>query len=1038
MEKRKLRVIPIYKFFQLMDLPSKTIFLFLFLGLAALCTGLAVSADDPVKWSMDVAEVPATQRKDVSLIDYASNYRTVTAEVQAYKENVIIGPRMIVPKSWMVLIFTVAMTLGWTSLLAGASYIRGYGIFGPFLLFGIFTIKEQMFEAAYPGIGLAISFGWAVLVAIPAFLLHQRYIKLRFWLRFLIFLVLIGAPRLVLYQIAGWEGLHRASAEAFQVYLFFSLAFLFLIASEINNLVFFLGTNAKKRKYRLHTNILLGILVVLAGLQFIMLQDSLGWDLVKIPKNFPLRPMHLVAFSALVMVGTKQNLYPVLKDYISNRGMTFVLLGTGLLGMGIFFYHSMLGEMLYRYSIERLAIIVIFLTSVFHLIYTYLNFGALLRARVNFYYISMLPRRLMYFFVVIATFLGGLALEASGGFHSRPSFSTSIYNRLGDAYLIEGDKAQAMGYYNAAIGVAKRGVKGNYNRAILAWTVAEDTDLAEKHFQQATRFLPFAPAYINLAAMELETGMPGQAMFYLKKGLRETKDQYLHNNLAQMYVLLGDPDSAIIHTKEALRLDPGNSTFYGNLASIYMDYGRYDEAAKYFREGLECDPVSPMTVTNAYFFDLAYGGHLEVDEDVVRLPEIRDHLEAWFNLAISRFRRQDIAGTRRVLDSLTASIDRGLPDSLKGGYRPPELLFLDGCLLFEEGEVRNSISRMEFLDQNYPPLKPYTKHFLGAAYHGQGVPGTAAEFYRKSLTNGRSSDLMNEALMEIDRGDHDYAFMLLNRARAGDSTLMDQVATEIALLQLARGEYLMAAVGFDLGSLTRDEWTRVGLYAGKVGNIPAALEAFRKLITMDSSSVIPYLEMGRISLANNDPLARENLQPGLDLEPDNIELQTEMTRALLKAGEIEKGIAMGQQVLASGTEIREVKFLEAELAIVEQDTEEAIVLLDTLQKRYPLMEKVVVQLSMLLRASGRDIKAQNLVVESLALNPISPALELELARVERQLGRIGEAVEAAQRAMQKEVTEERVELIREEFAKESALLKAGADEGLSVYDDLDE
>lgn len=1038
MAKRKLKVIPIYKFFQIMDLPSKVIFLSLFLGLATLCVGLLLSADDPVKWSMDVVEVPATQQQVVSLADYEANYRTMTAEVQAYKENVIIGPRMIVPKSWMVIAFAIAMALGWTSLLSGASYIKGYGIYGAFLLYGIFSMTERMFEVVYPGVGLIISFGLVVLAAIPAFLLHQGYIKLKFWLRFLIFFVLVGGPYLVLHQMAGWEGLHRASAEAFQIYLFFSLAFLFLVASEINNLVFYLGTNAKKRKYRARSNVLLGVFVVLIGLQFMMLQDALGWRLVKIPPDFPFRPMHLVAFSALIMVFTKQNLYPALKDYINNRGMSFAILGLGLLGMGILFYHSMLGEMLYRYSIERLAIILIFLTSLFHLIYTYFNFGTLLRARINFYYISMMPRKLMYFFVVIATFLIGFGLEASSGFHSRPSFSTSFYNRLADAYLIEGDKAQAMGYYNAAVGVAEGGVKGNYNRAILAWTVAENPDLAEKHFQQSTQFLPFAPAYVNLAAMELESGVPGQAMYYLKQGLGKTNDRYIHNNLAQLYVMIGNPDSAIIHTKEALLLDPDNSTFYGNLASIYMDYERYDEAAKYFKAGLECDPVSPMTVTNAFFLDLAHGVDLGVGEDVVRRPEIRDHLEAWFNLAISRFRRQDMEATRSVLDSLTASIDRGLPDSLKGGYRPPELLFLDGCVLFEEGQVQNAITRMEFLDVNYPPLKPYTKHFLGAAYHGQGVPGMAAEYYRKSVTNGRTSDVMSEALMEIDRGNHDYAFMQLNLARAGDSTLLEPVAKEMALLQMARGEYLMASIGFDINSLTRDEWTRVGLYAGKIGNIPAALEAFRKLIVKDSSNVTPYLEMGRISLANNDPLAKDNLQPGLDLEPDNIELQTEMARAYLQAGETNKGLELGRKVLASGLETPEIKLLEAELAIVEKDTGKAIILLDTLQKRHPLLEKVVIQLSILLRSTDREIEAQNLVVESLELNRMSPALELELARVERDLGRIGEAAKAAKRAMRKEITLDRIKAIQDEFAKEIEMEKAGVDDFFGVYDDLGE
>ena len=1038
MAKRKLKVIPIYKFFQIMDLPTKVIFMTLFLVLAALSVGLVMSAEDPLKWSMEVVEVPATQQKEVTLTEYTANYRTMTADVQAYKENVIIGPRMISPKDWMALLFAAAMALGWTTLLTGASYIKGYGIYGAFLLYGIFAMVERLFEVLAPGSGLLIAFGLVAAATLPAFLINQGYIKMKLWLRFLVFLILVGGPYFVLFYLKGWTGLHRASAEAFQIYLFFSLAFLFVIASEINNMVFYLATNAKKRKYRVRSNILLGVFIVIIGIQFMMLQDALGWDLVEIPSDFPFRPLHLVAVSALFLPWTKQNLYPAVKNYINNRGMSFALMGFGILGSGIVLYHSMLGEMLYSYSIERLAIIIIFLTSLFHLLYTYYNFGTLLRARVNFYFISMMPRKLMYFFVVIATFLIGFGLEASSGFHSRVSFSTAFYNRLADAYLVEGDKAQAMGYYNAAVGVAEGTAKGNYNRAILAWTVAENPLLAEEHFQQATQFLHFPPAYLNLAALELESGVPSQAKFYLKKGLAKAKDPYLHNNLAQIYVMFDDPDSAIIHTKEALKLDPDNSTFYGNLATIYMDYERYDEAAKFFKEGLKCDPVSPMTVTNAFYLDLAYGANLDVGPEVVERPEVRDHLEAWFNLAISRFRRQDFQETRSILDSLTSTIDRSLPDTLKGGYRPPELLFLDGCLKFEEGEVTSAITRMEFLDQNFPNFRPYTKHFLAAAYHGQGVPGMAAEYYRKSIANGVTSDLFNEALMEIDRGNHDNAFNLMMLVRAQDSTYAMEVAKEEAMLQMARGEYLMAALVFDASSLTRDEWTRIGLYAGKIGNIPAALEAFRNLTVKDPQSIVPYLEMGRVSLANDDTLAMENLAPGLNLEPDNSELLTETTRAYFKRGFLEEGRITAEQALKGGATTPDLQFLEAEVALVNKDTAKAIVLLDTLHKRYPLKEKITIQLSRLLRSTEKEIAAQNLVVDALELNTRSPELELELARVERDLGRIGEAAQAAQRAMAKEISLERMTKIQAEFAKEIELLEAGVDDFFGVYDDFAE
>lgn len=1029
MAKRKLKVIPLHRFFQIMDWPSKVAFLLLFTALLGLCVGMVLSTPDPVQWSMDVVEVPAQQKEPVVLAEYEANFRRMTAEAEAYKENVIIGPRIITPKSWMVFIFVTALILGWGSILAGASYSKGYAIYGALLFFGLFTMIERMFEWQYPNLGLLIGLGQVVVVAGPVFLVQQGYLKMKFIPRLLLFTLLVAAPYLILHQLGGWEALHRANAEAFQAYLFFGLAFLFLIGPEINNLTFFLATNAKNRKYRASTPIIGAIFTILLGLQFMMLQDAAGWNLVDIPDDFPFRPMHLVAFSALVMVATKQNLYPPLKDYINNRGLTFVLLGLGLIGMGSFLYHSMLGEMLYSYSMDRLAIIILFLSSALHLIYMFINFSQLLRSKVNFYFISMMPRRLMYAFVVLATFLLGLGFEASSGFHSRASFSTAVYNRLADAYLVEGDKAQAMGYYNAAVGVAEGGVKGNYNLAMLNWTVAERSDKAEEHFLQATQFLQFSPAYLNLAALELESGVLNQAIFYLNKGLEKEENKYLHNNLAQMYFMVGEPDSAIVHTKRALQMDPENSTFYGNLATIYMNYERYDEAAKFFKAGLECETLSPMTVTNALYLDLAHGIGLDVDEAIVRRPEIHDHLPAWFNLAIDRFRRKDFASTRSVLDSLTASLDRGLPDSLKGSYRPPELMYLDGCVLFEEGEANNAISRMAFLDSNYPQLKGLTQHFLGAAYHGQGIPGMAAEFYRKSVENGRQSDILSEALMEIDRGNHDYGFMQLNLARSQDSTLGMYVSKEVSLLQRARGEYFLAGLdGMRPGAFSDDELIRCGIFAGQIGNLPAALEAFRRVIMRDSSSVTPYLVMGRISLENNDPLAKENIQPGLDLEPENIELLTEMARAHFQAGEVQEGLKIGNKVLAAGQSTSNIRLLEAEMALVEQDTSKAVELLKSLQARYPLLEKGVIQLSALLRTTDREIEAQNLVIQSLELNYRSPELELELARAELALGRIGEAAGAAKRAMALEVTLERIKRIQDEFGETLKMQEAGIED----------
>lgn len=1015
MAQKKLKVIPIYRFFQIMDLPSKLVFLLLFLGLAGLCVGTVIAVDNPVEWSMDLVEVPARNSEVVDLAEYKSNYRTQTATVEAYKENVAFGARMISPQDWMIYLFLTAQVLGWAVFLTSATYIKDYYVYGAFFLFALFILSSRMFNAITPDMGWLLGLGALVLTVAPAFLIQQGYLKLKFLPRLGIFTALVAAPFLLLNEFGGYEALHRSTAELLRMAIFFLLIFIFFIGTELNNTLFFLATNAKKKKFRAPLPIIAGVFLVLMGLQFMMLQDAMGWNFVELPPDFPFRPMHIVAFSALVMVGTKQNLYPKLKDFIPNRGMSFGFLGAGIIAMSLFLFHALLGEYMFIRNFERIAIIVISLTSLFHFFYILYNFERLIRARLNFYYITMLPRRLMFFFVIIATFLVGGALEASKQFASRRALSATIYNRLGDASMVEGNVDEAIGYYRTSVGVAEGNPKGNYNLALLEWTVKNARENARKYFRQAGQYYSFPYSHINLAQMELENGLAEQAKYYLKEGEEKVSDPHLFNNLAQVYLLLDEPDTAIIYMKKALALDPDNSALYGNLGKIYMDFGRNGEAEEFYRAGLAVSNPSPLTVTNALYLNLAHGTNIPVTDSLVRLEGVRDHLPAWFNLAIDRFSKADYPGTRMVIDSLEAQLDSSQPDSMKGSYRPPEVQFLDGCVMFHEGKIANAISRMQYMDSEHPQFKPYTQHFLAAAYHGQGVPEMAAEFYRRSVENGVKSDALNEALMEVDRGNHDYAFLQLNSLLITDSTLFPQINKETAMLQYAHGNFLIAGLGFDLGSLTAEEWMRVGLYAGKTRNRPAAMEAFRKLIFRDSTTVLPYLEMGRISLAQDDTLAKDNLQPGLDLEPDNFELQVEMARAYLFLGEKDKALALGKQAKASHPNHLEVQILDAELAVAQGDTARALVLLDTLSKQFPLKISIISQLGDLYRAQRKDFEFHEMVMRARELNERNSEIEYQLAHAEKLLGRIFESAEAAKRAMALTPDSVRKAAIEEEF-----------------------
>jgi tetratricopeptide (TPR) repeat protein len=576
--------------------------------------------------------------------------------------------------------------------------------------------------------------------------------------------------------------------------------------------------------------------------------------------------------------------------------------------------------------------------------------------------------------------------------------------------------------YSAAVSEARGSVKGNYNLAMLEMSLTGDLVKAREHFKFSSSFIKFPYSFLNWGNLEQSEYSPRQASVVMRRGTREVPNAYLSNNLAKAFLQLDEPDSAILEMKEALRLQPDNSAFYSNLGRIYMDYDKVDEAKKFLESGLDLPKVHRATVTNALFLNLRHGSKIAVSEDLLQLPHIRESWETNFNFAIDRYHQGDIEGARRLLT-------RGQPeaasysDSTASGSLRADSLLLDGMLLFEKGEIARAISRMDFIDVNFPVYRPYTNHFLGVSFFGTGSPDMAAAFFRKSVEYGRTSDLLAEAQMEFDRGNLDYAFMQLNLARSQDSTLFDAVNLESTKLQLANGDYFFATIGFDPNVLKVADWMQIGLAAGKRGNKAAALEAFRRVIALDADNPAPYIEMARISMALGDSLALENLLPALEMAPNDISVNLVHAQILIKQGDVAQADAIVKK-LGAASKDRKVRIVNAELAAAQGDTTNAISQFEQLRKENPIDPAVVLPLSRIYRAKRMDFEGQNMMVAAKDLNPENPDFWYEIAHFERLLVRPEEAGANALEAMKRATSLERSRQISEEFKEEIASFNA--------------
>lgn len=1029
-QKKKLKWIPIWQFFKDMPTVNKALFGVLFAALIGTAVWTVMAADDPTRWSLQVNELSESSQDQVPLRTYTQNYRTMQTEIGAWHEEVVYYAGMITPRDWLVILFVVAQVLGWAYLMAAATYIRNVVAYLIFFAFAILVFVVNSQPDTSGAAFWLINLGLAALVLGPAFLLQQEIIKMRFIPRLLIFLAATALPFALQYINGRMPALHSATANAVLVLVVVSVIYIIFVSNDLTNLLFYTATNFKNPKYRQRFPIIFTVFLVIAAIEFVMLQKMMGWDLLSEGDDIALRPIHLLAVMSLVAVGTKQNMGPVLKNYIPNLPMSHAFAALGLIVMSFVAYSVSMGEYLFLSMIERLTIMFFFFTGIAHFFYIFYNFGPLIRARMNFYFLSMLPRRLMFFFVVIFGIAATVGVEASSQAKSQRLLKETIYNRLGDDALLHGKSTEAMIHYKAAVYEARGSVKANYNLAMLEISQTADLINAREHFRHASDFVAFAPAFLNWSNLEQSDYSPRQASVVLREGSKQVRDAHVLNNLAKAYLDLQEPDSAILALKDALRLEPNNGALYANLSRVYMDYDKVEEAKKFIQAGLALPKVHRAVATNALYLNLRHNAQLKVPESLLEIPEIRDSWETNFNFAIDRYQQGDYAGAGKLLRR-GKNDPEAYADSIPAGSLRADSLLLDGMLLFERGEIDRALSRMDFIDVNFPQLRPYTNHFLGVSFFGMGVPEMAAAYFRKSVDNGRPSDLLAEAMMEFDRGNLDYAYNQLNLARSQDSTLITAASLESAKIQFANGDYFFATLGMEPGMLTIADWMQVGHAAGQRGNKAAALEAFRHVVEEDEKNPAPYIEMARISLGLGDSLAMENLQPALTIAPKDLQVGMVHARVLMSQGRVSTAAQILSDLNARAPQDakdpytqRAIRALSAELKAAQGDTATAIKELDQLRKENPIDPQVIRTLARIYRGKRMDFEGQNMMLDALNINPYNSDFWYEMALFERLLIRPDEAGANALRAMTTANSLERARQISEEFKVEIAAFRA--------------
>lgn len=160
----------------------------------------------------------------------------------------------------------------------------------------------------------------------------------------------------------------------------------------------------------------------------------------------------------------------------------------------------------------------------------------------------------------------------------------------------------------------------------------------------------------QLAGLYLEIGQPHQAVAHLEAlVLRNAGSAGAHFNLGTALMRAGKTPDAIREYSEALRLQPDFGAAHYNLGNALDEAGRPDDALVHYRQASRLQPQNAAARNNAGFILMKQGQLAEaVHEFQETLQLDPSYQDAHYNLAIALLRRGDtldaISHFRRALD----------------------------------------------------------------------------------------------------------------------------------------------------------------------------------------------------------------------------------------------------------------------------------------------------------------------------------------------------------------------------------------------------
>ena len=412
----------------------------------------------------------------------------------------------------------------------------------------------------------------------------------------------------------------------------------------------------------------------------------------------------------------------------------------------------------------------------------------------------------------------------------------------------------------------------------------------------------FLLARLSMAQNYFEDAIP-----LLQDGIKiDPKRPDLHAALGDCYFTVGKTDQAIQEFQTLIELAP-NAASYAFMGLAYRHLARYDEARKYLLKGLQLDPRNPACLFNLGYIEARQGdlapaqAHMELalkanpdyDDALIELATIRmkqkeyeealpllrrsaqitkNRSEVYYKLATTeRALHQTEAAARdfKIFETMAKNTSRGpypfqrLFDYLdqQTGLAPRERAMLDLAQLQTEVAKR--------------PDEPRDLYLLAEAYLKLGQTENARKVieHLDEVSGGDFRTALGVGVLFARYQAPADAIRHFQMALAADPS-SDDAKYDLANAYFEEQNYAETLAVLDQFSAEgREDASYLALLADtdtRLGRLPEAQSAYRKVIAKSPDNELPYLSLALSQLRGGDTRgAEQTLGLGRSRIPDS-------------------------------------------------------------------------------------------------------------------------------------------------------------------------